>query len=46
MRWEISVTHPYCIGKILKMCQLALLNGTEPNIDNDWLPDKQDISIR
>lgn len=30
-----------CMGKILKMCQLALLNGTEPNIDYDLLRSKQ-----
>ena len=30
-----------CMGKILKMCQLALLNGTEPSIDYDLLRSKQ-----
>ena len=30
-----------CMGKILKMCQLALLNGTEPPIDYDLLRSKQ-----
>ena len=30
-----------CMGKILKMCQLALINGTEPNIDYDLLRSKQ-----
>jgi len=30
-----------CMGKILKMCQLALLNDTEPNIDYDLLRSKQ-----
>ena len=30
-----------CMGKILKMCQLALLNGTEPPIDYDLLQSKQ-----
>ena len=30
-----------CMGKILKMCQLALLNGTEPMIDYDLLRSKQ-----
>lgn len=31
------------MGKILKMCQLALLNRTEPNIDYDLLRSKQII---
>ena len=30
-----------CMGKILKMCQLALLDGTEPPIDYDLLRSKQ-----
>ena len=30
-----------CMGKILKLCQLALLNGTEPPIDYDLLRSKQ-----
>lgn len=30
-----------CMGKILKMCQLALLNETEPPIDYDLLRSKQ-----
>lgn len=30
-----------CMGKILKMCQLALINGTEPPIDYDLLRSKQ-----
>lgn len=30
-----------CMGKILKMCQLALLKGTEPSIDYDLLRSKQ-----
>lgn len=29
-----------CMGKILKMCQLALLDGTEPPIDYDLLRSK------
>ena len=30
-----------CMGKILKMCQLALINGTEPNINYDLLRQKR-----
>jgi hypothetical protein len=29
-----------CMGKILKLCQLALLEGTEPDIDYDLLRSK------
>lgn len=30
-----------CMGKILKVCQLSLLSGTEPRIDYDLLRSKQ-----